>query len=160
MEGDPVALSLNPSRHQAEIGFAALLFAAAGWGWAEAGSYAGPAGSYPRVLCVLLMICTALVIVRSLVRTAPEGRLFDHAPRFAFGFAAIAGYIVAIDFAGYILPSLVFGIGLPLALGYRNLRLLVPVVVAVIAFIYLVFGVMLERPLPPDLLDPVLGMLR
>lgn len=44
------------------------------------------------------------------------------------------------------------GIGLPMLLGYRKLTLLVPVVLGVIAFIYVVFGVLLEKPFPPDLI--------
>lgn len=154
MEGHPMALSVNPTRRQAEAGFAATLFTVAAWGWVEASDYAGASGTYPQVLCALMMICSVLVILRLALsaNAVAQGNLLDHAPRFFLGFGAIGAYIVAIDMVGYMLPSLAFGIGLPVSLGYRNFRLIVPVVVGVIAFIYLVFGVMLERPFPPDIL--------
>lgn|GEM_PF-4781596 len=55
------------------------------------------------------------------------------------------------------LTRVMHGVGLPMLLGYRKLPLLVPVVLGVIAFIYVVFGVLLERPFPPDLILEMLS---
>jgi putative tricarboxylic transport membrane protein len=52
-----------------------------------------------------------------------------------------------------------FAIGLPFVLGYREWHLLVPVVLGTLAVILLIFRVILERPLPPDLLNFLLEAL-
>jgi predicted neutral ceramidase superfamily lipid hydrolase len=150
-----VALSFNPTRKQAEIGFATALIAVAAWGFVEAGAYPMQSAGYPRVLCVVLAVTSALVILRAVFQPRNETgqKLLDHPGRFLLGFATLLIYVVAIDFFGYVLPSLLVGIGLPVLLGYRNLRLVVPVVVSTIVVILLVFAGILERPLPPDILD-------
>lgn len=155
-----MALNINPTRRSAEMGFAVALLAAAVGAFLLAEGYPDASGAYPRTLSVLLGIGAALVMLRTARSTTSDRtRLFDNAPRFVLGFVALAVYIVAIDLLGYILPSFVFGVGLPMLLGYRNLRLLVPVVLGVIAFVLLVFVAALERPLPPDVLDPILEVL-
>ncbi len=157
-----MAVNLNPSGRQADTGFAAALLAAAGWAFAEAGSYPGASGTYPQVLAVLLAIGAALVMLRSLMRPAdPDGpRLFLHAGRFVLGLAVVVAYVVSIDLIGYLLPSLAVAVLVPLLLGYRDLPLTVAVAVGTVATIVLVFYVILGRPLPPDILDPVLAVLR
>jgi hypothetical protein len=153
-----VALSFNPTYRQAEIGFAAALACAAAWTFMEAGNYPSQSAGYPRFLSVVLGCVSLLVILRALLArsTAPEKRFLDHGGRFLLGFAALFIYVVAVDLLGYVVPSLVFGMGLPMLLGYTNLRLIVPVVVGTILMILIVFAHILERPLPPDVLDPFL----
>lgn len=156
-----MALSSNPSRKQAEIGFALVLLVAAVWAWVEAGNYPGPSATYPRALAVMLGIGALAVILRAGL-AFPAGdtrRLLDHPGRFVLGFGVILAYIVAIGSIGYILPSFVLGVGLPVLLGYRNLRLVLPVVTGTLLFIFVVFKVLLERPLPPDVLDPLLEVM-
>lgn len=150
-----MALSINPTRKQAEIGFAAALIAVAAWAFVEAGAYPAQSAGYPRVLCVILGATSALVILRAMLLPPADGsqRLLNHPGRFLLGFAALLVYVVAVDLLGFVVPSMIVGIGLPVLLGYRNLRLLVPVVVCTIAVILLVFAGLLERPLPPDILD-------
>jgi hypothetical protein len=127
-----------------------------------AADYPGLSGSYPRTLSVLLGIGAALVILRAALRPGAMAGVsfFIHPPRAALGFAALAAYVGAISLVGYLIPSVILGVTLPLLLGYRKPRLVVPVTLGTILFIVLVFFVILERPLPPDLLQPVLEMLR
>ena len=150
-----MALSFNPTRKQAEIGFAAALIAVAAWGFVEADAYPAQSAGYPRVLCIMLAGASFLVVLRATLSRPDDSsrRLLDHPGRFLLGFATLLTYIVAVDLLGYVVPSLAIGIGLPVLLGYRNLRLLVPVVVCTIAVILLVFAGLLKRPLPPDILD-------
>ncbi|WP_137131152.1 tripartite tricarboxylate transporter TctB family protein [Rhizobium sp. FY34] len=150
-----MALSFNPTRKQSEIGFAAALMAVATWGFVEAGAYPTQSAGYPRVLCIMLAGASALVILRAALAQPDDTsqRLLDHPGRFLLGFTTLLTYIVAVDLLGYVVPSLVVGIGLPVLLGYKNLRLVVPVVACSIAVILLVFAGLLERPLPPDILD-------
>lgn len=157
-----MAVSTNPSRRHAEVGFAAVLIAVAGWAYVTGLSYPDQSGAYPRVLAVLLGIGAIIMVARTLLRApeVDEPRLLDHPGRFVLGFGMIFLYIVAIDLIGYIVPSIAFAVTVPVLLGYRNWKLMLPVVFGTIVFIYLVFVVMLERPLPPDILDPLLGVLK
>jgi putative tricarboxylic transport membrane protein len=157
-----VALNANPSGKQADIGFAAILIAMAAWAAAEAGNYPGASGVYPQVLAALLAIGAALVILRRLKSVENEGepRLFLHTGRFMLGLAMLVAYVVAIGFLGYLLPSLAVGLIVPRLLGYRNLKLTAAVTVGTLMFIVVVFHLILGRPMPPDVLNPLLEALR
>ncbi|MDQ1849712.1 tripartite tricarboxylate transporter TctB family protein [Gemmobacter fulvus] len=157
-----MALSSSPSRRQGELGFATVLLAVAGLCFIKAAAYPGASGTYPKVLSILLGIGAVLAILRALRQTDAE----NHAPlvtnpgRCLLGFAALAIYVGAIDLLGYILPSFALVVLLPLLLGYRDLRMTLLSAAGGLSFILLVFAVILERPLPADLFDPVLEMLR
>ncbi|MGB6243052.1 MAG: tripartite tricarboxylate transporter TctB family protein [Castellaniella sp.] len=157
-----MALNTNPSGKQADLGFAAILLVVAVWVIARTSDYPGASGTYPRVLAILLAIGAALVIVRRLrtAEQADEPRLFLHAGRFALGLAAIIAYVAAISLVGYLLPSLAIGVVLPWCLGYRKISLSLSVTLGTIVFIVLVFYTILGRPMPPDLLNPILEMVR
>lgn len=154
---------MNPSSRQADLGFAVLLIGAAIGAFAKAGGYPGASGAYPKVLAVLLAIGGALVALRSLrqgARADDGTRLFLHPGRFVLGVAALVAYVIGIDLLGYLLPSLILGVTVPLLLGYRNLPLILSVTLGTIVFIVIVFFILLARPLPPDVLDPLLEVLR
>jgi hypothetical protein len=157
-----MALNANPSGKHADIGFATVLIAAAVWAVAEAGNYPGSSGFYPQVLAVLLAIGAALVVLRRLFTAEKEGepRLFLHAGRFILGLAMLVAYVVTVGLVGYLLPSLAVGIVVPLLLGYRNLPLAISVTLGTILFIVIVFHMVLGRPMPPDILSPLLEALR
>lgn len=157
-----MALELNPSGRQTDIGFAAVLVGAAAWAFAEAGNYPGFSGTFPRVLASLLAVAALAVLVRSLRAAEVEGgpRLFIHTGRFMMGAALLVLYIACVDLFGYVLPSLAIGVAVPLLLGFRDLKLTLVVTTGTVLMIIVVFVVLLGRPLPPDLFDPILDMLR
>lgn len=157
-----MALGASPTRRQGDIAFAAILLATAVVSFIEASGYPGGSGVYPRVLALMLAVGAALVILRCLRRQAsePEERFFVHGGRFLLAIASLVIYVGAVDILGYLIPSLAVTVGLPLFLGYRNLKLSVPLAVGTVTLIVLVFFVALERPLPPDVFDPILEMLR
>nr|WP_246787957.1 tripartite tricarboxylate transporter TctB family protein [Agrobacterium sp. AGB01] len=150
------------SRRHAELGFAAALVAAAGFLFLQAADYPGVTGSYPRTLSVLLGIGGLLTVVRTLRQLNPDDNqpLFERPGRVYLGAVAVLFYVAAVSYIGYLIPSLILGIALPYALGYRTLRHSALVVTATLAFIVLVFVVALQRPIPRDLLDPLLAVLR
>lgn len=150
------------SRRHAELGFAAALVVAAGFLFLQAADYPGVTGSYPRTLSILLGIGGLLMLVRTLRQHNPDDEqpLFERPGRVYLGAAAVLLYIAAVSYIGYLIPSLILGIAVPYALGYRNLRHSALVVTATLAFIVLVFVVALQRPIPRDLLDPLLAVLR
>lgn len=157
-----MAVNSSPTRKQGEIGFAAALLAVAGAAFVKAADYPGASGTYPRVIAVCLGIGAVLVLVRAALQSRPADRepFFTHLGRFALGFAVLGCYILAIDTIGYVIPSLLLGILLPLALRFRDLRMAVLASFATMIFILVVFVVILKRPLPVDVLDPLLGVLR
>lgn len=150
------------SRRHAELGFAAALVAVAGFLFHQAADYPGVTGSYPRTLSVLLGIGGALMVVRTLLqrRTEDDEPLFERPGRIYLGAGVLLLYIVAVSWIGYLIPSLILGVALPYILGYRNLRHSALIVTATLAFIVMVFVVALQRPIPRDLLDPLLAVLR
>jgi putative tricarboxylic transport membrane protein len=150
------------SRRHAELGFAAALVAAAGFFFHEAGDYPELSGTYPQVLSILLGIGGLLMIARTLVWRRPDDDepIFDNPGRVYFGSLVLVAYIAAVSQVGYLIPSLVIGVALPAALGYRHLRRSALITLATLGFIVMVFVVGLQRPIPPDLLDPLLVVLR
>ena len=149
------------TRRQAEITIAAALIAAASAIFIEAGKFPAESAGYPRTLAVMLGIGALMIIIREVLRPGESGAkpFFDHPIRFVVGFGFLFAYVVMIDLLGYLLPSVIFAVGLPFVLGYRNWRLLIPVVLGTLTVILLVFRVILERPLPPDLLNFMLEAL-
>lgn len=150
------------TRRRGELGFAAVLVAVAGLAFHRAGDYPGVTGTYPRVLAVLLGIGGVLVILRTLTSAREDDAtaFFEHGLRALLGFGALALYLIGIGLLGYLIPSLILGIAVPLLLGLRNLRLPVLATLGTLVFILVVFVSVLQRPLPPDLLDPLLKVLR
>lgn len=150
------------SRRHAELSFAAALVAVAGFLFHQAADYPGVTGSYPRTLSVLLGIGGLLMIVRTLVwrHTVDDKPLFDRPKRVYLGAVVLLVYITAVSYIGYLIPSLILGIALPYSLGYRKIRHAALIVTATLLFIVLVFVVALQRPIPRDLLDPMLTVLR
>ncbi len=157
-----MALSGPLTRRQGELGFAAVLVAVAGLAVHRAADYPGAAGTYPKVLAVLLGIGGILVILRTLAGTRADDKapFFEHGLRALLGFGALALYLIGIGLLGFLIPSLILGIAVPLLLGLRNLRLPILTTIGTVIFILVVFVVLLQRPLPPDVLDPLLRVLR
>jgi amino acid transporter len=162
LEGDAVALKLSFSKRDGEFGFAAALVAVAGALYVQALGYPDFSGRYPQVLSILLGIGAAALLLRSFLRGVRDAEqpFFTDAGRFVIGFGVLALYVAAIAAVGYFVPSLVLGVLLPLALGHRNVRLGLLATVSTLVFIVLVFVVLLGRPVPRDILDPVLEFLR
>ena len=157
-------MEVSGSRGTAELAFAAALMAAAGAvGWVASG-YPAESAAFPQVLAGLLAVLAALIFVRELARrrrgAALAGSLFIHPGRFAAGTAALVAYVAAVEWFGYLVPSFALGTLLPLVAGYRRLGMSAAATLAALVFIVAVFVVLLERPLPPDLLGPFIERLR
>ncbi|MDZ4395908.1 tripartite tricarboxylate transporter TctB family protein [Cypionkella sp.] len=157
-----MAVNSSLTHKQGEIGFAAVLLIAAGLAFLKAGDYPGASGVYPRVMALGLGIGAVLVLLRSWLQTRPgdDAAFFGHLGRFLLGFAMLGLYILAIDAIGYVIPSLILGIALPVALRFADLRMTALASLGTLIFILVVFVVILKRPLPADILDPLLGVLR
>lgn len=73
---------------------------------------------------------------------------------FAVFSACLVAYIILIDTIGYFTSSALFVIGASLLLGYRRPLVVVSTAAAFVLFIYVVFVVIFERPLPLEFFQP------
>jgi hypothetical protein len=149
-------MNMNPTRKTAEIAFAAVLVAAAGWICFEAQAFPQQSGYYPQALGAMLAVSGLIMLIRTAMSHSDGSRLMYHPGRCFTGFLIVFLYLFAVSYLGYIIPSIILSISVPALLGYRNWRILLPVALGTVFSIYIIFGVLLERPMPPDIL---LGLL-
>lgn len=152
------------SRSLAEIGFSVALIAAAAAVIASASRYPAESAAYPVAIGAGMAALGCWIGLREILlrrrgRPTP-GRFAEHAPRLAIGVAGLIAYFAAVGLVGFILPSLMLGLLLPAAAGFRRWGLSALVAVVSVAVILAIFVYALERPLPPDILSPFLGWLR
>lgn len=130
-----------------------LLFAGLGLGAAwQAASYSGAGGHYPMVLGLFLTLCGSLVILRA--ARAPVGtarRLVDAPANMARALAASIAYVGLIVPLGFYTASALLMLCLPLLLGFRRPLYTLVVGASFIVLVWLVFSVVLEKPLPAEL---------
>lgn len=114
---------------------------------------------FPVAVLSLMAILSGSLVVQSFIKssTAAQGEtaseyrpFFIHKPRFAGAFASIFGYIFLLPKLGYFTTSTLFFIVLTQLLGYRNYKNLFLTIFVFLGFVYLVFIVLFERPIPPE----------
>ncbi len=157
-----MAVSLNPKRAQVELLFAILWVALAVWLYVEAGNFTESSATFPRALAVLLGGCglalTAKTVVKLRQQQAELQQPLFHAPgRVLMGFVLVFAYLLLMSNIGYIAASLLFGLLLPLLAGYRRWKQTLLVTGGTLVFIWLVFSVLLDRPLPQGIIESWLG---
>ncbi|EDM71630.1 hypothetical protein RAZWK3B_19796 [Roseobacter sp. AzwK-3b] len=128
---------------------------AAAW---MARGYAGASGTYPMVLGLILTLLGGAVAVRAARSGNRSARALVEAPGkllVAVGIATL--YVAAVVPLGFYTASFLLMLAMPFGLGLR--RPLQAGVVAVIfmASVYLVFTVLLEKPLPREAILSILG---
>ena len=127
--------------------FAALgLFAAV-----RAAAYAGASGTYPMVLGLALSGFGILVAGKAVLRGKREPRpLTLHAGRVAITVAIGAVYLALVPVLGFYTASALVVLALPLALGFRQPVFLALTTAVFIAIVWVVFSIVLEKPLPAE----------
>ncbi|WP_347191222.1 tripartite tricarboxylate transporter TctB family protein [Planktotalea arctica] len=127
--------------------FVALGIAAA-WG---ATSYKGAGGIYPMVLGLLLALFGLFVAFRAVRASSGTERPLMEAP-VNLATTVLAGifFVALVVPLGFYTASFLLMLGLPLALGFRRLPYTVIVGAVFIGIVYLVFSILLEKPLPRE----------
>ncbi|MDD9720838.1 tripartite tricarboxylate transporter TctB family protein [Sulfitobacter sp. PR48] len=136
-----------------------LLFAAFGIAaaWMATG-YTGASGNYPMVLGLLLALLGGAVTVRAVRATRNEVRALVDAPAQMIIAAVIATiYVALVVPLGFYTASFLLMLALPAALGFRQAVYALIVALVFMALIYLVFSVLLEKPLPREALLSLFG---
>lgn len=128
---------------------------AAAW---MATSYKGAGGTYPMVLGIILALLGATVALRA-VRTASSAeRILIDAPSKMITAVTIAViYVALVVLLGFYTSSFLLMLALPFALGFRQWVYALIVALMFMVIVYLVFSVLLEKPLPREALGPLFG---
>lgn len=132
----------------AAIGFVAAMLAR---------NYSGVSGGYPAALGILLMLFGLGVVLRAGVTRAGADTprpLIDHGPRFLLGLAVIGAYLASVSMLGFYTASFLLMLALPVLLEFKRPVFTLATAVGFIAIIYLIFTILLAKPLPPDFWHP------
>jgi hypothetical protein len=118
------------------------------------------AAMFPTIIIGILAGLTVLMLAQSFfIRPTPESEkpFFIHPGRFIVATGMTLAYIAAVQHAGYFTASILFVPGIAYILGYRNKKILAGATAGYAAFAFIVFKLVFERPLPPELLFTLLS---
>lgn len=128
---------------------------AAAW---MATSYNGAGGTYPMVLGIILTLLGGTVALRAVRAGSTAERTLIDAPS-----KMITAVIIAVIYVALVVPlgfyssSFLLMLVLPIALGFRQGVYALIVALVFMVIVFLVFSVLLEKPLPREALAPLLG---
>lgn len=138
----------------AQDGITGLFFAALGVVsiyWST--DYAGASGFYPRVLGAVLLALGLLLAARSYRRskqTSESRRMVDSPRHFLTVVSIMAIYLLLIPMIGFYTSSLLVLLVLPIALGFKRAVPLGICTLLFISILYLLFSIVLQKPLPRE----------
>ena len=116
-------------------------------------NYRGASGTYPMVLGLVLTLLGATVAIKALRKPMDEPRRLIDAPA-KLSIAALVSviYVALVMALGFYTASFLLVIAMPMALGFRQPFYAVVVALIFMSVVYLVFSVLLEKPLPRELI--------
>ncbi|QFT58933.1 Tripartite tricarboxylate transporter TctB family protein [Sulfitobacter sp. THAF37] len=121
---------------------------AAAW---MARSYTGASGIYPMTLGLILTLLGGTVAAKAVRSGSDEMRQLVAAPSKMITATVIATvYVAAVVPLGFYTASFLLMLVLPIALGFRQWVYATVVAAIFITVVYLVFSVLLEKPLPRE----------
>lgn len=131
-----------------------LIFVGIGIGAAlMAMSYKGASGIYPMVLGLVLTLLGATVTIKAMRRSTDQPRSLIEAPDKLATAALISTIYVALVMPlGFYTASFALLMAMPLALGFRRVVYALTVALVFMSLVFLVFSVLLEKPLPRETL--------
>lgn len=128
---------------------------AAAW---MARSYAGASGMYPMTLGLILTLLGGTVAAKAVRSGSGTMRRLVEAPSKMVTATVIATiYVAAVVPLGFYTASFLLMMALPMALGFRRWVYASVVAAIFITIVYLVFSVLLEKPLPREAILPLLA---
>lgn len=128
---------------------------AAAW---MATSYSGAGGAYPMVLGIVLTLLGGTVSLRALrARSTAERKLIDAPSKMITAVVFAVIYVALVVPLGFYTSSTLLMLALPIALGFRQGTYALIVTLVFMLIVFLVFSVLLEKPLPREALAPLLG---
>lgn len=121
---------------------------AAAW---KATDYSGASGHYPMVLGLILALLGGTVAVKAVRTRTYRPRGLIEAPEKMIAAALISViYVAAIVPFGFYTASFLLMLAMPIALGFRQAVYALIVALVFMTAVYLIFSVLLEKPLPRE----------
>jgi putative tricarboxylic transport membrane protein len=129
-----------------------LIFSGIGLGAAwMATEYRGASGNYPMALGLILTLLGAAVVIKVIRSARNEPRpLIDAPAQMIIATVVAAVYVAAVVPLGFYTASFLVMLAMPLALGFRRIVYALVVAAVFIMLVYLVFSVLLDKPLPRE----------
>lgn len=119
-------------------------------------SYSGASGTYPLVLGLILLVLGSAIVARALRHKTCVPRQLMAAPgKLVLTVGVAAAYIAMIAPLGFYTATVLVMLLLPLVLGFRRPAYLCIMAVVFVAMLFLVFTVVLEKPLPAEIWSSV-----
>jgi putative tricarboxylic transport membrane protein len=110
----------------------------------------GPA-AFPILSSIGIILASLFYMIREVRKKSGEssGRItITNRFKVIFSMILLVAYILVMQFAGYYIASIVFIPFFLYLVGVKNLLKLIPVSVGFILFVYVVFDILLEVPMP------------
>lgn len=133
-----------------------ILFVGAALVLAHVQTFPDQAARLPEMVLIFMMACAGLLTLTAarrlrLERGMPRKSIFLDARRFAISVAAMGLYILGIQYLGFYTSTVLFMPAAAYVLGARG-KVMVPMTTACfLLFVFLVFDLLLQRPLPPEI---------
>ena len=113
----------------------------------------GGAALFPRLVLGLagllsLAWLASTFLGRSPAAAEPPKPFMENPLNLAIFAGSIVIYVFLIDLIGYFTSTVLFMVGASLALGFRRLPFTAAAVVLFIGFVYFIFRILFDRPLP------------
>lgn len=116
-----------------------------------ASSYSGASGLYPLVLGALMALIGAVVAIKAYVRGHQTIRVLAPAPgKLLLSALVCVVYVFLVVPLGFYTASVLLMLLMPVLLGFRQPIFLCLMAVGFIGLIYVLFSVVLEKPLPAE----------
>ncbi len=141
-----------------ELAMGVALLVAALFAWLNLRDLPDDARMFPNMIILVLAVATTIMILRSLSGASQRAQGDDlknwqfsiNPGRMIGGFLLFSGYLLVVEWLGYFTASALFVIVCAAFAKYRNWPVLVAASVAFCIFVYAVFGVLFNRPLPKE----------
>ena len=114
----------------------------------------GGAALFPRLVLGLAGFLSLAWLVSTFLGRSPAAAAEPPKPfmenplNLAIFAGSIVIYVFLIDLIGYVTSTVLFMVGASLALGFRRLPFTAAAVVLFIGFVYFIFRILFDRPLP------------
>jgi hypothetical protein len=103
------------------------------------------ARSFPAAVLAAIVLLALWIGLRGGGGAAPVAH---HAGRLALAVGAVGVFLAGIPLIGFFPAAAVLMLGLPIALGYRDMRVVLPVTAGFLLLVWLVFVRLFAKPLP------------
>lgn len=113
--------------------------------------YSGATGLYPTVLGSIMALLGFMIAVRAMRSATRNTReIVSHPINFTITMTAAAVYLALVVPLGFYTASVLLMLVLPFLLGFRRPRYSVLMTLGFVSLVFLVFSVVLEKPLPAE----------